>query len=980
MLNGTPVQRVSEAEATPIPIIDLSGLDTEAKKRTARRLMMEEAQRLFDLSAGPLLRVALLRQGEEEHVALHTMHHIISDGWSRSVLTREIGRLYSAYTKGMASPLEELPVQYGDYAHWQRQRMHELTLDRQLSYWKQALAGAPHVLELPTDRPRAGAHSYRGAYRGRMFPESLLQELRELSRREGTTLFMTLLAAFQTLLMRYSGQEDLLVGTAIAGRTRKEIEGLIGFFANTLVMRGQLGGNPSFRQLLGRVRETALGAYANQDLPFEYLVEELQPERSLDHTPLFQVMFMLQSAPKKQMDLSGLRFEPVERGNQTAKFDLTLNVIETRSGLSSGVEYRTGLFETATIDRLLGHYQTLLFGAVSGPETRLGELPLLSEAERKQLLVEWNATEADYPEDKCVHELFEAQVEKRPDAIALEREQECLTYGELNARSNRLAHHLRELGVKPGSFVTIILERSINLIVAELASLKCGAAYVPIDPGFPDKRQVYIASDCAAHIAITTKSVRAPEGLTARRVEIDDLGQAEGAVGNLNLPLESEMIAYVMYTSGSTGGPKGVMAPHRAIGRLVLNCGYAEFNADDRVVFAANPAFDASTMEVWAPLLNGGRIVIIDRDAFLNPESFAQALERSRVTALFLTTAIFNQYAQAIPEALARLRFLLCGGERSEPSSFARVLERSGPQRLIHCYGPTETTTFAITHEVNEVPEGAQNIPLGRPINNTQIYILDSNREPVPIGVTGEIYIGGAGVAAGYLNRPELTEEWFLPDPFRAEPGARLYKTGDLGRWLPNGVIEFLGRNDFQVKIRGFRIELGEIEANLNSHPQVREAVVIAHENVAGGKRLVAYYTGEEIGAEALRNYISSGLPEYMVPSAYVRLEALPLNANGKVDRRALPAPDVLAYGERVFEPPVGELETQLARIWAEVLRLDRVGRHDNYFELGGHSLLAVTLIERLRREGLQVDVRALFTTPTLSELAAAMEDLEIRL
>ena len=606
-------------------------------------------------------------------------------------------------------------------------------------------------------------------------------------------------------------------------------------------------------------------------------------------------------------------------------------------------------------------------------------LPLLSEAERHQLLVEWNATGADYPRDKCVHELFEAQAARTPDAVAIVHEDAQLTYAELNAKANRLAHHLRGLGVKPDALVAIGLERSIELVLAELAILKCGAAYVPLDQNAPIKRQAFMIEDCEAQIVLTAKGQVVPE-IGVKRVDIDELTPTGQASHDPAVPVDSEATAYVMYTSGSTGQPKGVMIPHRAVGRLVLNNGYANFQASDRVAFAANPAFDASTMEVWAPLLNGGCIVVIDKAILIDPELFKHRLEHDAINVLWLTVALFNQYADILAEAFSRLRYLIVGGDVLDPRVIARVLQRSSPQHLINGYGPTETTTFAITYEVSEIPARPKSIPIGRPISNTRIYILDGHGEPVPIGVAGEIYIGGAGVARGYLNRPELTAERFVADPFAEEPDARMYKTGDLGRYLPDGTIEFLGRNDFQVKIRGFRIELGEIEARLAQHPAVREAVVLAREDGPGDKRLVAYYTvateAEAAGAEALRRHLSAALPEYMVPAAYVRLEALPLTANGKLDRKALPAPDGAAYAARGYEAPAGEIEMRLARIWAEVLGLERVGRHDNFFELGGHSLMAVMVISRLRRAlGVEVALAELFARPVLAEFAEAVRE-----
>jgi amino acid adenylation domain-containing protein len=613
----------------------------------------------------------------------------------------------------------------------------------------------------------------------------------------------------------------------------------------------------------------------------------------------------------------------------------------------------------------------------TNPSARHDAQCLFTPEEQRLLLVEWNATEAEYPKEMLIHELFETQAEKIPNAIALVHEEKSLTYSELNALANRLARRLRELGVGSGTHVAIVLERSMDLIVAQLATLKCGAAYVPIDPTFPGERQAFMADDCSARIAITTKSIALPAALSGLRVDIDDVNQGEAVTGNLNIPSHSEMTAYVMYTSGSSGKPKGVLVTHRAIGRLVLNCGYADFNARDRVAFAANPAFDAATMEVWAPLLNGGRIVVIDQNCLLDPLMFAKALKRHEVSVLWLTAGIFNQYIDTLAETFGRLRYLIVGGDALDPRMIARALRRNPPQHLVNGYGPTETTTFAITHEIEGVPDGCGSIPLGRPISNTRVYVLDANQQPAPVGVAGDIYIGGDGVARGYLNRPELTAERFLPDPFSYAPGVRIYKTGDLGRWLPDGKIEFLGRNDSQVKIRGFRIELGEIEANLVSYPGVREVVVLTREDEETGKQLVAYYTGEKIGAKAFRSHLLSVLPEYMVPSTYVRLEKLPLTPNGKIDRRALTASDAEASRtylhpelESAYTAPRNETEQILAAIWQRLFGVERVGVYDDFFELGGHSLLAIQLVSRIR-DALLVDLtmRNLFESPTISEL-----------
>jgi syringomycin synthetase protein SyrE len=969
-IDGHPIQVIGSAEkGFQLREHDLRGeADAEGE---LERLVEQEAREAFDLERGPLIRGGVAQLGEEEHALFMTMHHIVSDGWSMGILINEISELYRAYRAGEEAQLAELAIQYGDYAAWQQRWMSAEVMERQAEYWKSVLVGAPALLELPTDRARPAVQDYAGGSVVIELGERLTNDLKALSRRHGTTLYMTLLAGWAALLGRLSGQEEVVIGTPVANRRRVEIEGLIGFFVNTLALRIDLSGGPRIGKLLERVKARTVEGQQNQDIPFEQVVELAQPVRSLSHAPIFQVMFAWQNAPEGRLELPGLRITPMRVPSVTAIFDLTLSLQEAGEGIAGGVEYASALYDWETVERYLGYWRRLLEGMAAAEDEVIDHLALLGKAERRQLLEEWNETQAEYPKEKLIQELFEEQVERRPEAIALTYEDEQMSYGELNTRANQLARHLRGVGVEPDMRVALLLERSIDLVVAQLAALKSGAAYVPIDPSFPDERQVLIATDCAARVVITTKNMRLPEALRTPRVNLDDPSLVAAGAGNLNLAYGSEMTAYVMYTSGSTGRPKGVMAPHRAIGRLVLNCGYADFNVEDRVAFAANPAFDAATMEVWAPLLNGGRVVVIDQNCLLEPSRFAQALKRHEVSVLWLTAGLLNQYEVALTEALGALRYLIVGGDALDPHVIAELLRRNPPRHLVNGYGPTETTTFAITHEVRAVPEGAKSIPLGRPISNTRVYNLDTNQQPAPMGVSGEIHISGAGVARGYLNRPDLTAERFLPDPYGREPGARMYKTGDLGCWLPEGKIEFLGRNDSQVKIRGFRIELGEIEAKLADGAKVREAVVVAREEGEAGKRLVAYYTGQEVGAEALRERLRTALPEYMIPAAYVHLESMPLTANGKLDRRALPAAGADAYVRRGYEPPSGETEARLARIWGELLKVERVGRQDNFFELGGHSLIAISVVSKCRQLDIPILITDLFTHPTIESLAS---------
>jgi amino acid adenylation domain-containing protein len=931
------------------------------------------------------------------------MHHIISDGWSMGVLVRELGALYPAFAAGQPSPLPELPIQYADFASWQRQWLAGEVLDYQLAYWKRQLAGAPPALELPTDRPRPAVQSYRGAALPVQLPRALSEALAALSRQEGVTLFMTLLAAFQALLWRYTGQDDIVVGSPIAGRTRAEIAPLIGFFVNTLVLRTDLSGEPTFRELLGRVREMTLGAYAHQDMPFDKLVDELQPERDMSRSPLFQVMFALQNTPMPALSLAEVTLSPLEAARPTAKFDLTLMLEEAREGIRGTLEYRTDLFDRATIERMAGHYRTLLEGIVEAPGRQVSELPMLTAEELHEILVAWNDTGTDYPADRCVHELFEAQAERTPDAVAVVFGDRQLSYRELNQRANQLAHQLRSLGVGriggiggiggaggaggaggvgPATLVGLCVERSLEMVVGMLGILKAGGAYVPLDPNYPRERLAFMLEDTGAPVLLT--QARLLDSLPEHGVQrlCLDTGWEAVARESVDDPrggAGSSSLAYVIYTSGSTGKPKGVAVTHQAIARLVCNTDYISLGPSDVVAQASSSSFDAATFEIWGALLHGARLVGIDKGVMLSPPDLARRLAADGVTALFITTALFNQVAREAPMAFAQLGSLLFGGEASDPRSVRAALQAGRPRRLLHVYGPTETTTFATWHEVTDVPEGATTVPIGRPIANTRAYVLDRWRHLVPAGIPGELYIGGPGVAQGYLNRPELTEQRFVPDPFSGEPGARMYRTGDLCRWRPDGLLEHLGRSDTQVKIRGFRIELGEIESALAQHPAVREAVVLAREDSPGDKRLVAYLVTREAplpGAGELRSYLQGRLPEFMIPAAFVVLDALPLTPNGKLDRKALPAPELdrAALSAGYFAPRT-PTEAALADIWSAVLGVEAVGIEDDFFELGGHSLRATQLASRIASAlRVELPLRALFEARTVATQARLVD------
>ncbi|HEX6292495.1 MAG TPA: amino acid adenylation domain-containing protein [Herpetosiphonaceae bacterium] len=1003
--DGRPVQVIAPPTPVVIAFVDLRGLPVDEREAAARERAQAEAQTPFDLALSPLLRVTLLQLDEGDHVVLFTLHHIISDGWSSGILIRELALLYMAYVEDRPAPLADLPIQYVDFAVWQRQWLQGTVLEQQVAYWQEQLADAPAALDLLTDRPRPPIQTVRGATLPFRVPLALSQALYALSRHEGVTLFMTLLAAFQTLLFRYSGQADILVGTPIANRTRKDLEGLIGVFVNTLVLRTKLSGNPPFRDLLGRVRQTALGAFAHQDLPFERLVEVLQPARDPSRSPLFQVMLVLQNAPSEALKLPGMAFEPIAVDSGTAKFDLMLVMTEGADGLTGTLEYNSDLFDHDTMARLLDHYHTLLNGIVAHPETRLADLPLVPAAEWQQMVL-WNATRTDYPHDRCVHDLVAAQAARTPSAPAVVFPDEQCRYVELNMRANQLAHYLQALGVGRGTLVGVCLERSLAFVVSVLAILKAGGAYVPLDPTYPAERLQFMLEDTATPVVITEAALAV--SLPPHRAEIVCLDTAADRVNaqRTNDPAHqamSEDLAYVLYTSGSTGRPKGVMVPHRAITRLVCNTNYVQFTTDDRIGMVSNVSFDAATMELWGPLLNGGRIVGVSREVVLAPTTFAAYIRTYRIDTMFLTSALFNHMAHSVPDAFATMRAVLVGGDALDARSIATVLAAGGPRRLLNGYGPTESTTFAAWYEITRVSQGARSIPIGYALANTQLYVLDRHARPVPIGVPGELYIGGAGLAHGYLNQPALTADTFVPDPFSGDVGARLYRTGDSARYQADGAIEFLGRLDQQVKLRGFRIELGEIEAVLGQHPALADVAVVMREDQPDDKRLVAYVvehsepgalldglragdpardraqddtTHARVHASELRTFLKERLPDYMVPSAFVVLDALPLTANGKLDRRALPPPmQSHPAPDHMFVAPRTPIEDMLAHLMMELLRLEHVGVYDNFFALGGHSLLAVQLIARIRAQvGIEIPVRILFESPTVADLGAYLQ------
>jgi aspartate racemase len=977
------VQVIAESCSIDLPVADLRSLSDVVRNTEAHRLLVEAARRPFDLSRDLVLRAFLLRLGDREHILLLVTHHIASDGWSNGILWRELGNLYEAFSRGDPDPLPELPIQYADYATWQRQWLQGEALKTQLSYWRNQLDGVP-ALQLPTDRPRPALQSFRGAKQSLVLPVDLSEGLKNLSRREGVTLFMTLLAAFQTLLHRYTGQDDIVVGSPIAGRIRPEIEGLIGFFVNTLVQRTDLSGNPSFRELLGRVREVVLGAYAHQDLPFEKLVEELQPERNLSGSPLFQVVFALQNVPRQAVELPALMVSPLELEIGTAKFDLYLAMHEWPEGLRAVLEYNSDLFDDATIRRMLGHFKNLIKALVADPDGCVSDFPLLTEAERRQLLAEWNDTKRDYPRDKSVHQLFEDQVELTPDAVALvlpsgsseHGEDRQLTYRELNRKANQLAHYLRKLGVGPDRIVGVCMDRSLEMVIGLLGVLKAGGGYLPLDPVYPKERLTFMLQDSRVSVLLTQQSLLENLRKTDARVvclDTDWKKIVHESAENSQSGATADNLAYVIYTSGSTGTPKGIEVLHRGISRLLLGVEYVRLDANQAFLHLAPTSFDASTFEIWGALLHGAKCVLLPGN-FVSPSELGEVIHKHGISTLWLTASLYNAVIDQAPEALSGVRQLLIGGEALSVSHVRKGLSLLRETQIINGYGPTEGTTFTCCYPIPRQPDASTtSIPIGRPIANTEVYLLDPRLSPVPIGVAGELYIGGEGLARGYLNRPDLTAEKFIAHPFSSEPGARLYKTGDLARYLPDGNIEFFGRTDHQVKIRGFRIELGEIETLLGQHSAVRETVVMAREDVLGEKRLVAYVVPDQDPhptTTQLRSFLKEKLPDYMVPSAFMFLDTLPLTPNGKVDRRALPAPDQTKPElQKAFMAPRDTLELQLTKIWEDLLRIKPIGLRDNFFELGGHSLLAVRLLAQIEKiTGQHLPLASLFQASTIEE------------
>jgi amino acid adenylation domain-containing protein len=989
--DGEPEQIVLAAMGIKIPSLDLRGIVSQHDRDSEiRRLCKEEARRSFDLARGPLLRITLLQLSAEEYLLLRAMHHIVIDGWSGAIFFRELAHFYKAFAQNQPPLLPPLPIQYADFAAWQRQWFRGAVEAGHLAYWKKTLADVAR-LELATDRPRPPAQTFRGAHEGFKLSETLSAELKALSHRYGVTLFMLLLAAFQTLLGRYTGQKDIIIGSPVAGRTRGEIEALIGFFLNMLPLRADLSGNPSFRELLHRTRALCLAALAHQDFPFEKLIEELRTERDPSYHPLFQVTFGFRNTPRFSITLAGLEAEELEVDSGIARFDINLFMEEEESHLRGYLNYNTDLFNAETIKGMIDHFTNLLESIVRDPGQRIGQLPLLSEAERHRLLIDWNRTAKDYPAEKCIHQLFEEQARKTPQATALVFGGQEFTYRRLNQIANQLAHYLRKQGVGPEVLVGICLERSAQMVIGLLGILKAGGAYVPLEAHYPRERLAFVIAQTQPAVVLTELALL-PDfaDLKTRTLCMDRAWDSIGQEQDTDPAtfVTPENLAYVIYTSGSSGQPKGVQIQHRSVVNLLKSTEQRPGISDlDNLLAITSLSFDIAALELFLPLTVGGRVTLAASEVAADGRKLAELLSASGTTVMQATPSTWRMLLEAGWDGRSGLKAVSGGEALIQPLSH-ELLRKSAA--LWNLYGPTETTIWSTCGELSAETERSL---LGRPIDNTQTYILDKSRQPVPIAVPGEIYIGGVGLARGYLHRPDLTAERFIPHPFSAEPGARLYRTGDLARYLPDGNIEFLGRIDQQIKLRGFRVELGEIESVLAQHPAIDQAVVMARadENpkseiqnsksspLMPEKRLVAYVVARRNGttsAAELRDFLKRKLPAYMLPAGFMFLDACPLTPGGKIDRQALPAPEQRRpESERGDVAPPTAPEQALAAIWAELLKRDGVGTRDDFFDLGGHSLLATQLVSRIReRFDVELPLRLVFEKRTVAELSAEIE------
>ncbi|MBD2502161.1 amino acid adenylation domain-containing protein [Anabaena azotica FACHB-119] len=970
------VQEILPTLKVDCPVIDFTGV--EDAKTQVTQWLKQESQKPFDLGAGGLIRLHLLKLEPEQHLLVLSAHHIVVDGWSLGVILRELGAVYSAETQGSISQLQPAR-QLREFVEWQNQQHQSEESKTHQAYWEQKLA-APPILDLPSDRHRPAIKTYHASRHSIKLDAQITKNLKLFSRQQGCTLLMSLLSVYTTLIHRLTGQDDIIVGVPASGRSLLGSEAMVGYCAHFLPIRSQLSGDPTFAEYLQQMRSNLFEAYEHQDYPFAQLLNQLDLPRDNSRSPLVDVSFNLEppiSLPQmSQLEISLFR--------QTVSFkdrDLHLNVIEIAGELVVECDYNTTLFDADTIGRWLSHFQTLLQAVVSEPKQYLRSLPLLNTAQRHQLLVEWNDTQTDYPQDKCIHQLFEQQVQRHPDAVALVFANQQITYHELNCRANSLANYLKSLGVGADVLVGLCVERSIEMIVGLLGILKAGGAYLPLDPEYPQERLSFMLEDAQVSVLLTQQSLlgRLPQH-HAQVVCLDADAHliAQCSQDNLITDVQPTNLAYVMYTSGSTGQPKGVEVVHRGINRLLFGVNYAHFDATQVFLQLAPISFDASTLEIWGALLHGAKCVLFP-GTIPTSQTLGNEIKKHGVTILWLTAALFNSIIDDDEKALSGIKQLLVGGEALSVAHIQRALQALPETQIINGYGPTESTTFTCCHPIpREIDANTESIPIGRPIGNTQVYILDKHLQPVPVGVPGELHIGGAGLARGYLNRGELTKEKFISHPWSDAPHSRLYKTGDLVRYLQDGNIQYLGRIDNQVKIRGFRIELGEIEAVLSQHEDVQVCCVITHENNPGDKILVAYVVPQQTAnINELRQFLKAKLPEYMIPNAFVILESLPLTANGKVDRRALPLPDLELSRSVSYVAPSNSTEAAIADIFAQVLQVEKVGINDNFFEMGGNSLKATQVISRLRETfSLEFPQRRLLKQPTVAQLAVSVEEI----
>jgi len=972
-----------------IPVEELRGPGGEpAPAELVRRKASDWGALPFDLENGPLFRTKLFRVSDEDYLIIFNLHHIVTDGWAMPIVTREMDELYGAYSRGEPSPLPELAIQYADYAAWQRRHLSGPTLQRLTDYWKGNLEGAPNALELPYDRPRPPVQSNRGAIHRFVYPPAVLEALRALGKTEGASVNMVFTAGFALLLQRYSGQDDLVVGTLLGNRNRAELEPLVGYFVNSGAIRARMEGDPSFRELLRRVRTAVLDADQHQELPFDLVVDALKVPRDPGRNPLFQAMYFHhtfvgshhlddEAGMAGSLDLRSLyqEAEAVLVDTGATKFDMTWATLEMDDGMPGMVEYATDLWDDATIGRMAAHLRALLADACARPDVPISQLEMTSEEERRALL-SWGTNERPYPRGETLASRFARQAAETPDAVAAEFDDATLTYRELDARSARVARYLARLGVAEGTPVGLATENSARMVTGLVGIVRAGGTAVPLDPNYPAERLAFMLDDTRTHVVLTEGELLAwvsgREGATVVRLDHDwPAIEAEPAEA-FPSPSGPESVAYVVFTSGSTGTPKGVRLHHRALVRTLVDVDYAPLGPGDRVAQQSSLSFDSSIWEIWGTLLVGATLVNVSRDFILSPAGYAQALRERRLTACFLTTQLFNQLVGGAPDVLGSMKRVLFGGEKVNPVAVRRCLEGSPPAELLHMYGPSEAAIYTTWHRVEKVAPDAQTVPIGRPVANCRVYVLSPGGTLAGVGVPGELFVGGDGVALGYLRRAGLTAERFLPDPF--VPGGTMYKTGDRVRWTPEGVLEFVGRMDDQVKVRGLRIELGEVENTLRRHPALRDATVAAREDAGDERQLVGYVVpaGAEPTAAELRAWMTEHLPEYMVPTVFVTLDEIPVSPNGKVDRKRLPAPDArrLAAGGGYTAPRTPE-EAALAQIWAQVLRVERVGVHDNFFALGGDSILTIQIVARAGEAGLRVLPRHVFMHQTVAELAA---------